>query len=73
MCLSLPKGEPKYIIKFIDNSNPFRFLKALKYVHVYYFSATTNLFSMDNGMVKFNGINYADWYEQIKFQLGVMV
>ena len=33
----------------------------------------TNLFGMDiNELVKFNGLNYADWSEQIQFQLGIM-
>ena len=36
------------------------------------FAATTNLFVMGNSMVKFNGMNYVDWYEQIQFQLSVM-
>ncbi|KAL4275573.1 hypothetical protein AHAS_Ahas20G0120700 [Arachis hypogaea] len=30
-----------------------------------------NLFGSDNGIVKFNGLNY-DWFEQIQFQLGTM-
>ncbi|KAJ1434123.1 gag-polypeptide of LTR copia-type [Sesbania bispinosa] len=30
-----------------------------------------NLFGLGNGVVKFTGLNYADWSEQIQFQLGV--
>jgi len=26
---------------------------------------------LGSGVIKFNGLNYADWYEQIQFQLGV--
>ena len=36
------------------------------------FVASANLFALGNGMVKFNGLNFADWFEQIQFQLGVM-
>ena len=37
------------------------------------FAVSTNLFGMGiNGLVKFNGLNYADWFEQIQFQLGIM-
>ena len=36
------------------------------------FAASTNMFAMGNGLIKFNGLNYADWSEQIQFQLGVM-
>ncbi|KAF1879111.1 hypothetical protein Lal_00047783 [Lupinus albus] len=31
-----------------------------------------NAFALVNGCVKFNGLNYADWSEQIQFSLGVM-
>ena len=31
-----------------------------------------NLFGLGSGIVKFNGLNYVDWSEQINFQLGVM-
>ncbi|WVZ07203.1 hypothetical protein V8G54_020549 [Vigna mungo] len=31
-----------------------------------------NLASLSNNVVKFNGLNYADWSEQIQFQLGVL-
>ncbi|XLT12711.1 hypothetical protein HN51_058401 [Arachis hypogaea] len=31
-------------------------------------STFMNLFGSDNGIVKFNGLNY-DWFEQIQFQL----
>ena len=27
---------------------------------------------MGNGLIKFNGLNYADWSEHIQFQLDVM-
>ncbi|KAF7815002.1 uncharacterized protein G2W53_028971 [Senna tora] len=27
---------------------------------------------MGNGLLKFNGMNYADWSEQIQFRLGAM-
>jgi len=30
-----------------------------------------NMCGLDSGVIKFNGLNYADWYEQIQFQLGV--
>ena len=30
------------------------------------------MFAIGNGLIKFNGLNYADWSEQIQFQLGVM-
>ncbi|KAK9092841.1 hypothetical protein Syun_027752 [Stephania yunnanensis] len=30
------------------------------------------MFALGNMMVKFNGLNYNDWSEQIQFQLGVM-
>ncbi|KAJ1434267.1 hypothetical protein SESBI_05616 [Sesbania bispinosa] len=30
-----------------------------------------NLFGLGNGVVKFTGLNYADWSEQIQFQLGM--
>ncbi|KAF7814761.1 UBN2 domain-containing protein [Senna tora] len=32
----------------------------------------TNLFAVGNGLLKFNGMNYVDWSEQIQFQLGAM-
>ncbi|XP_052730111.1 uncharacterized protein LOC128195749 [Vigna angularis] len=31
-----------------------------------------NLAGLSNNVVKFNGLNYADWSEQIQFQLGVL-
>ena len=36
------------------------------------FTASLNLFALGNAVVKFNGLNYADWSEQIQFHLGVM-
>ena len=30
-----------------------------------------NMCGLGSGVIKFNGLNYADWYEQIQFQLGV--
>ena len=30
-----------------------------------------NMCSLGSDVIKFNGLNYADWYEQIQFQLGV--
>ena len=30
------------------------------------------MFSSSNPVIKFNGLNYAEWSEQINFQLGVM-
>ena len=27
---------------------------------------------MGNGLIRLNGLNYADWSKQIQFQLGVM-
>ncbi|KAL2318813.1 hypothetical protein Fmac_032689 [Flemingia macrophylla] len=35
------------------------------------FAASMNLFALGNSVVKFNGLNYADWSEQIQFQLGI--
>jgi len=29
------------------------------------------MFGLDSGVIKFNGLNYVDWYEQIQFQFGV--
>ena len=37
-----------------------------------YYFAVINTFSLGNGVVKFNGLNYAEWSEQIQFQLGVL-
>ncbi|CAL0309991.1 unnamed protein product [Lupinus luteus] len=34
--------------------------------------ASFNAFALGNRCVKFNGLNYADWSEQIQFQLGVL-
>ena len=31
-----------------------------------------NMFALGNGLIKFNGLNYAEWSEQVQFQLGVM-
>ena len=36
------------------------------------YAAISNLFALDNLMVKFNGLNYAEWSEMIQFQLGVI-
>ncbi|KAI5390274.1 hypothetical protein KIW84_075538 [Lathyrus oleraceus] len=36
------------------------------------FAVATNIFVLDNAMTKFNGMNYVDWSEKIKFQLDVM-
>ena len=36
------------------------------------FAASTNLFSLGNSMINFNGLNFAEWSEQIHFYLGVM-
>lgn len=36
------------------------------------FAVSMNLFASGNSVVKFNGLNYADWFEQIQFTLGVM-
>ena len=36
------------------------------------FATSMNLFALGNGLVKFNGLNYDEWSEQIQFQLGVM-
>ena len=37
-----------------------------------WFAASLNLPMQSSGFVKFNGFNYAEWAEQIQFQLGVM-
>ncbi|XP_014490205.1 uncharacterized protein LOC106752940 [Vigna radiata var. radiata] len=34
--------------------------------------AYMNLAGLSNNVIKFNGLNYADWSEQIQFQLGVL-
>ncbi|KAG7564986.1 Integrase catalytic core [Arabidopsis suecica] len=36
------------------------------------FAASSNLFASANSVVKFNGLNYEEWSEQIRFTLGVM-
>ncbi|KAG7578785.1 Zinc finger CCHC-type [Arabidopsis thaliana x Arabidopsis arenosa] len=36
------------------------------------FAASSNLFASANSVVKFNGLNYEEWSEQIRFILGVM-
>lgn len=36
------------------------------------FAATMNVFATVNSVVKFNGLNYADWSEQVQFTLRVM-
>ena len=30
-----------------------------------------NMCGLGSDVIKFNGLNYTDWYEQIQFQLGV--
>lgn len=30
------------------------------------------MFTLGNGVIKFNGLNYVEWSRQIKFQLGVL-
>ncbi|KAF9673718.1 hypothetical protein SADUNF_Sadunf10G0053300 [Salix dunnii] len=35
-------------------------------------NASSNLFASANSVVKFNGLNYEEWSEQIRFSLGVM-
>ena len=35
-------------------------------------AASSNVFASANSVVKFNGINYGEWFEQIRFTLGVM-
>ncbi|GAB2270880.1 hypothetical protein Dimus_038883 [Dionaea muscipula] len=34
--------------------------------------ASSNIFASANSVVKFNGLNYDDWSEQIRFTLGIM-
>ncbi|KAF8091911.1 hypothetical protein N665_0432s0014 [Sinapis alba] len=36
------------------------------------FSSSSNVFASANSVVKFNGLNYGEWFEQIRFTLGVM-
>ncbi|XP_024004861.1 uncharacterized protein LOC112082010 [Eutrema salsugineum] len=36
------------------------------------FAASSNLFASANSVIKFNGLNYGEWFEQIRFTLGVM-
>uniref|UniRef100_A0A6N2LRF5 Integrase catalytic domain-containing protein n=1 Tax=Salix viminalis TaxID=40686 RepID=A0A6N2LRF5_SALVM len=40
--------------------------------HVENFTASSSLFASANSVVKFNGLNYEEWSEQIRFSLGVM-
>ena len=40
--------------------------------HVENFAASSSLFASANSVVKFNGLNYEEWSEQIRFSLGVM-
>ncbi|KAL1194913.1 Retrovirus-related Pol polyprotein from transposon TNT 1-94 [Cardamine amara subsp. amara] len=40
--------------------------------HVENFAASSSSFASANSVVKFNGLNYEEWSEQIKFSLGVM-
>ena len=35
-------------------------------------AASSNVFASANSVVKFNGLNYGEWFEQIRFTLGVM-
>ncbi|XP_048605344.1 uncharacterized protein LOC125582928 [Brassica napus] len=34
--------------------------------------SSSNVFASANSVVKFNGLNYGEWFEQIRFTLGVM-
>ena len=36
------------------------------------FAASNNVFALGNAMIKFNGLNYAEWSEHIQFHLGVL-
>ena len=36
------------------------------------FAVSMNLYGVGNDIVKFNGLNYDEWSEQIRFQLGFM-
>ena len=36
------------------------------------FTASNNLFTLGNAMIKFNGLNYVEWSEHIQFHLGVL-
>uniref|UniRef100_A0A6N2L2G7 CCHC-type domain-containing protein n=1 Tax=Salix viminalis TaxID=40686 RepID=A0A6N2L2G7_SALVM len=40
--------------------------------HIENFAASSSLFASANSVVKFNGLNYEEWSEQIRFSLGVM-
>lgn len=40
--------------------------------HLLMLAASSNLFASANSVVKFNGLNYGEWSEQIRFSLGVM-
>ena len=35
-------------------------------------AASSNVFASADSVVKFNGFNYAEWFEQIQFTLSVM-
>lgn len=48
-----------------------KFIKTLMCVSLYTFSNFYEYVWLGSSVVKFNGLNYADWYIQIQFQLGV--
>ena len=39
---------------------------------MYNVATSFNMFAMGTGLIKFNGLNYADWSEKIHYQLGVL-
>ena len=38
---------------------------------IFFSTASMNMCGLGSGVIKFNGLKYANWYEQIQFQLGV--
>ena len=60
------------MIKFIICLNSFKYSQSINVWAYIMFAISINLLAMGNGLIKFNGLNYTDWFEQIQFQLGVM-
>ena len=67
----MPKGYLKYKFKFLLVWI-YKSLKAQTAKHVWMLEASSNVFASANYMVKFNGFNYDECFEQIWSILGVM-
>jgi len=46
-------------------------LSKLMCANLYFCTTSMNMCGLGSDVIKFNGLNYTDWYEQIQFQLGV--